>query len=89
MFERSETREQGKLRKRLRAAAGPKAAKRIDFVKEAEKLSAVKPLDAALGADAAESPGSLQQLLDPGGHEADGRRTAARVGVPVLGGRGS
>ena len=62
MFERSETREQGKLRKRLRAAAGPKTAKRIDFVKEVEKLSAVKSLDAAL-ARTSRIAGSLQQLL--------------------------
>ena len=48
MYERPETLEQNKLRKRLRAAAGPKAAKRIDFVKEAEKRSSVKSLDAAL-----------------------------------------
>ena len=62
MFERSETREQGKLRKRLRAAVGPKAARRIGFVKEAEKLSAVKGLDAAL-ARTSRMSGSLQQLL--------------------------
>jgi tight adherence protein B len=48
MLERPESLEQGKLRKRLRAAAGPKLAQRIDFVKQAEKLSAVKSLDAAL-----------------------------------------
>jgi tight adherence protein B len=48
MFERGETREQGELRKRLRAATGSKKAKRIDFVKEVEKLSAVKSLDSAL-----------------------------------------
>ena len=43
-------------------AAGPKAAKKIGFVKEAEKLSAVKGLDAAL-ARASRMSGSLQQLL--------------------------
>jgi tight adherence protein B len=48
MFERAEAREQVKLRKRLRSAAGPKRAKKLDFVKDAEKLSAVKPLDEAL-----------------------------------------
>jgi hypothetical protein len=47
MLERPETHEQDKLRKRLRTAA-PKIAKRIDFVKEAEKLSSVKSLDTAL-----------------------------------------
>jgi len=49
MLERSETREQGDLRKRLRAAIAPGGAKRIDFVKQVEKLSAVKSLDAVLG----------------------------------------
>jgi tight adherence protein B len=48
MLERPESLEQGKLRKRLRSAAGPVLAKRIDFVKQTEKLSAVKPLDVAL-----------------------------------------
>src|SRR5262245_25640047 len=48
MYERPEQIEQSKLRKRLRAAAGPKAANRIHFVKEAEKLSSVKSLDAVL-----------------------------------------
>jgi tight adherence protein B len=62
MFERSETREQGALRKRLRTAVGTKAAKRIDFVRQADKLSAVKPLEAALGRFSAIT-GSLQKLL--------------------------
>jgi tight adherence protein B len=62
MFERSETREQVKLRKRLRAAGGPKAAKKLGFVREAEQLSAVKGLDAAL-ARATRMSGWLQQLL--------------------------
>src|SRR5262245_46367037 len=62
MFERHETREQARLRKRLRAAVGPKMAKRVDFVKEAEKLSAVKPLDAALARTTGITT-SLQQLL--------------------------
>jgi len=48
LYERPETLEQSKLRKRLRASAGPKAAKRIDFVKEAEKRSSVKSFDAIL-----------------------------------------
>jgi tight adherence protein B len=48
MFEHAEAREQGALRKRLRAAAVPKKAKRIEFVKEIEKLSAVKSLDVVL-----------------------------------------
>jgi tight adherence protein B len=63
MFERSETREQATLMKRLRRAAGPKAAKRIDFVRETEKLSAVKPLEAAL-AHSSRITGSLQHLLN-------------------------
>jgi tight adherence protein B len=61
-IERPEALEQGKLRKRLRAAVGPKIAKRIDFMKEAEKLSAVKPLAAAL-ARTDRIAGSLQKLL--------------------------
>ena len=61
-IERPEAHEQGKLRKRLRAAVGPKTAKRIDFLKEAEKLSAVKSLDAAL-ARTDRIAGSLQKLL--------------------------
>jgi tight adherence protein B len=61
-IERPEAHDQGKLRKRLRAAVGPKAAKRVDFLKEAEKLSAVTPLDAVLGrVDRITSP--LQKLL--------------------------
>jgi tight adherence protein B len=48
MYERHETLEQSKLRKRLRTSAASKAAKRINFVKEAEKLSSVKSLDAVL-----------------------------------------
>src|SRR5262245_60952124 len=48
MFERGEAREQAKLQKRLRSATGPKSAKRLDFVKDADKLSAVGALDAAL-----------------------------------------
>ena len=62
MFERSETREQGKLRKRLRAAVGPKMARRIDFVKNEEKLSAVGPFDAALARTSGMAT-SLQRLL--------------------------
>lgn len=63
MFERNEVREQNDLRKRLRAAVGPKAAKRIQFVRDAEKLSAVKPLEAALGRSSVMITGSLQKLL--------------------------
>src|SRR5690349_11423302 len=48
MLERPETREQGALQKRLRASTASGFAKRIDFVKHAEKLSAVKSLDAVL-----------------------------------------
>ncbi len=62
MFERVETREQSDLRERLRGAAAPKKAKRIDFVKEAEKLSAVKSFNSALTRWGGAS-GSLQQLL--------------------------
>lgn len=62
MFERTEVREQGELRKRLRAAVGKKAAKRIEFVKEAEKLSAVKTLEAALGRTSGMTKVLQQQL---------------------------
>jgi tight adherence protein B len=62
MLERPETREQGALMKRLRATAGSKAAKRIDFVKQAEKLSALKSLDAVLARTKGVA-GSLQKLL--------------------------
>jgi len=48
LFERSESREQGQLRNRLRAAVGQKIAKRIDFLKDTEKQSAITSLDAAL-----------------------------------------
>jgi tight adherence protein B len=48
MLERPESRVQGALRKRLRAAAAPLGAKRVDFVKQVEKLSSVKSLDAVL-----------------------------------------
>ena len=62
VFERPETREQDKLRKRLRSSGGPKIAKRIDFVKQAEKLSSVKSLDTAL-ARITGIAGSLQRLI--------------------------
>jgi tight adherence protein B len=61
-IERPEAREQGQLRKRLRTAAGTKTAKRIDFVREAEKLSAVTSLDAVLGRTE-RIAGALQKLL--------------------------
>jgi tight adherence protein B len=61
MFERSEAREQQTLRKRLRVT-GPKAAKQINFVKEAEKLSAVKSLDGVLSKVSGMAT-PLQQLL--------------------------
>jgi len=61
MFERAETREQSELRKRLRGSA-PKKVTRIDFVKEADKLSAVKSLNTALRRWSGASS-SLQQLL--------------------------
>ena len=60
-FERAEALEQGNLQKRLRAAAGPKA-KRIAFIKDADKLSAVKSLDAVLARTSGIST-ALQQLL--------------------------
>jgi tight adherence protein B len=62
MYERPETLEQTKLRKRLRAAAGPRAAKRIEFVKEAEQLSSVKSLDAVLARTSGMTT-SLQRLI--------------------------
>src|SRR5262245_5367238 len=62
MFERGEVREQSRLRKRLRATTAPKAAKRIGFVKEDEKLSAVKSLDAALARTSGVA-GPIQKLL--------------------------
>jgi len=62
MFERGEAREQGELRKRLRGTTAPKRAKRIDFVKAADKLSAVKSLNAALTRWSGIS-GRLQNLL--------------------------
>ena len=62
MFERSEAREQGKLHKRLVASVGKKAARRIEFVKAAEKLSGVKSLEAALGRTSGMTR-PLQQLL--------------------------
>jgi tight adherence protein B len=62
MFERQEAQGQSRLRKRLRGTTGPNAAKRIGFVKDADKLSAVRSLDLAL-ARASGIAGSLQQLL--------------------------
>jgi tight adherence protein B len=62
MLERPEAREQSAMRKRLRAAAGPKAAKRIDFVKQVEKLSSVKGLDAALARTSGVAS-SVQRLI--------------------------
>jgi tight adherence protein B len=62
MMERPEAREHGELNKRLREASGPKGAARIDFVKQAEKLSGVKALDAVL-AHTSILTGSLQRLI--------------------------
>jgi tight adherence protein B len=62
MLERPENREQGQLRKRLRVAAASRMAARIDFVKQAERLSAVKSLDAVL-ARTRGAAGWLQRLL--------------------------
>ena len=63
LYERGEAVEQTKLHKRLRAAAAPKAAKRIDFVKEAEKLSSVKSLDVVLSRTSGVT-GRLQRLIE-------------------------
>lgn len=62
MMERPEAREQGELRKRLRAGSGPRGAARIDFVKEVEKLSDLKALNAVL-AHTSVVTGSLQRLI--------------------------
>jgi tight adherence protein B len=62
LIEHPEAREQDALRKRVRSVMGPKAEKRIDFVKQAEKLSAVKSIDAAL-ARSNQIAGSLQRLI--------------------------
>jgi tight adherence protein B len=61
MLERPENREQDHLRKRLRLASGPRGAKRIEFVKEVEKLSALKGFDDVLRSSGVS--GSLQRLL--------------------------
>jgi tight adherence protein B len=61
MVERPETREQGQLRKRLRAVTTP-GLKRIDFVKQAEKLSSLKSLDMVLSRTRGVA-GSLQRLI--------------------------
>jgi tight adherence protein B len=61
MIERPESREQGELQKRLHAAAATKKA-RIQFVKDAERLSGVKALDAVLSRTSVVT-GSLQRLL--------------------------
>ena len=63
MYERHETLEQSRLHKRLRASAASKVAKRINFVKEAEKLSSVKSLDAVL-ARTSGITNSLQRLIE-------------------------
>jgi tight adherence protein B len=62
MLERPEAREQGKLQKRLRAAATP-GLKRIDFVKQAERLSSFKALDTLL-TQARGLAGPLQRLIE-------------------------
>jgi tight adherence protein B len=61
MLERPETREQDELRKRLRVA-GPRGAKRVEFVKQADKLSALKALDGMLSRTTGLT-GSLQRRL--------------------------
>jgi tight adherence protein B len=62
MLERPETREQDQLQKRLRSAAGPKGAPRVAFVRETEKLSALKALDAVLSRTSGVT-GSLQRQI--------------------------
>jgi tight adherence protein B len=61
MLERPETREQDELLKRLRVA-GPRGAKRVEFVKEADKLSALKALDSVLSRTTGLT-GSLQRRI--------------------------
>lgn len=61
MLERTETRDQDELLKRLRAA-GPKGSARIDFVKEVEKLSTMKAFDAVLSRTSGLAS-SLQRLI--------------------------
>jgi tight adherence protein B len=62
MLERPETREQDELLKRLRVGGGPRGAKRVEFVKEVEKLSALKAFDAVLHRTTGLT-GSLQRLI--------------------------
>jgi tight adherence protein B len=62
LMERPEAREQGELQKRLRSASGIKGAARIDFVKQAEKLSGLKAFDALLTRTSGIG-GSLQRLI--------------------------
>lgn len=62
MMERPEAREQGELQKRLRAATGPRGSARIDFVKQAEKLSGLKAFDALLARTSGVT-GSLHRLI--------------------------
>ncbi len=62
MIGRPEALERGKLHKRLRTSLGQRPAKRIDFVKQAEKLSAVKGLDVVLARTSGVAS-SLQSLI--------------------------
>ena len=62
MIGRPEALERGKLHKRLRTSLGQGPAKRIDFVKQVEKLSAVKGLDVVL-AHTSGVTSSLQRLI--------------------------
>jgi tight adherence protein B len=61
MLERPETQEQDHLRKRLRLASDTRGAKRVEFVKEIEKLSALKGFDHVLRTSGVS--GSLQRLI--------------------------
>jgi tight adherence protein B len=62
MLERPETREQDELLKRLSVGSGPRGAKRVEIVKEIEKLSTLKAFDAVLARTSGLS-GSLQRLI--------------------------
>jgi tight adherence protein B len=62
MVGRPEALERGTLHKRLRTSLGQKPAKRIDFVKQVERLSAVKGLDVVL-AHTTGVASSLQRLI--------------------------
>ena len=70
----------GKLHKRLRTSLGTRAGKRIDFVKEVEKLSAVKAFDAVLARTSGVAS-SLQRLIAQADMQMTVGRPGARLGV--------